>query len=178
MNDSTSAPRIRVCDDSDLAALRARWPTADDVHGAHYDEQHQATATYLVAWQDDEPLGSALVQWRGPVGPNARAAFGQSVEVNHLQVRQAWRGRGVGTSLLAAAEQLMAERGRAVSAVSVEVGNRDAARLYRRLGYTGTGVLDVCAYDWTDEHGQVHHQVETSEFLLKPLSSAAPASGE
>lgn len=176
-----SAPppiQIRACDDRDLATLRLRWPTADDVHGAHYTEHHKATATYLVAWQDQEPLGSALVQWQGPVGIDARAAFPGGVEVNHLHVRETYRRRGVATLLLAAAEQLMQERGRLLSAVSVELGNADATRLYRRLGYTATGMLDVSAYDWTDEQGQRHHEVETNEFLIKPLSSAAPATDD
>lgn len=82
-----------LCNEHDLVALRNAWPTADDVHGAHYTEQREGTATYLVVWQDEEPLGSGLIQWHGPIGMNARAAFPGSVEVNHLQVRQELVGR-------------------------------------------------------------------------------------
>lgn len=60
-----------------------------------------------------------------------------------VHVHEAHRGRGGGTLLLAAAEQSMQERGRLLSGVSGGLGNPDATRLYRRLGYTATGVLDV-----------------------------------
>ncbi|MDT0262025.1 GNAT family N-acetyltransferase [Jatrophihabitans lederbergiae] len=160
----------RACNEHDLVALRNAWPTADDVHGAHYTEQREGTATYLVAWQDEEPLGSGLIQWHGPIGMNARAAFPDSVEVNHLQVRPELRGRGVGTVLLKAAEQLAENRGYKLIAVGVALDNPDATRLYRRLGYTPTGVIDVCAYDWTDDDGQQHHEIETDQLLIKRLS--------
>lgn len=161
--------KIRSCDEHDLVALRSLWPTADDVHGAHYAEQRDGTATYLVAWQDEEPLGSGLVRWRGPVGTNARAARPDSVEINHLQVREEWRGRGVGTTLITAAEQLVKDRGCSLLALSVAVDNPDATRLYRRLGYIPTGIIDVCAYSWTGDDGQRHHEVETSELLIRSL---------
>jgi len=159
----------RACNEHDLVALRNAWPTADDVHGARYTEQREGTATYLVAWQDEEPLGSGLIQWHGPIGMNARAAFPDSVEVNHLQVRPELRGRGVGTVLLKAAEQLAENRGYKLIAVGVALDNPDATRLYRRLGYTPTGVVDVCAYDWTGDDGQQHHEIETDQLLIKRL---------
>nr|MDQ2958678.1 GNAT family N-acetyltransferase [Actinomycetota bacterium] len=132
-------------------------------------EQRGGAASYLVAWQEEQPLGSGLVQWRGPIGRNARAAFGESVEVNHLHVRPERRGQGVGTALLAAAERLAAGRGCQSIAVGVSRDNPAAARLYRRLGYLPTGVVDVCAYDWIDDDGQSHHEIETNELLVKQL---------
>jgi hypothetical protein len=56
---------VRACSERDLELLRIRWPTADDIAGAHYAEQQAGTATFLVGWEDDEPLGWALIQWRG-----------------------------------------------------------------------------------------------------------------
>lgn len=50
-------------------------------------------------------------------------------------------------------------------------GNPRAARLYVRLGYRHTGVLDVCEYDWTDDDGQIRHGVEHNECLIKDISS-------
>ncbi|HEX8096066.1 GNAT family N-acetyltransferase [Jatrophihabitans sp.] len=160
---------VRPCSEHDLERLRRQWPTVDDVAGSHYGEQHGAAATFLVCWEGDEPLGWALVQWRGCLGENARAAFAQCVEVNHLQVRAEHRGHGAGTAILAAAEQRVRDRGGDQVAVSVEVANTDAARLYQRLGYRPTGVLDVCSYSWFDEQGSRHEEVESSELLLKRL---------
>ncbi len=141
----------------------------DDVHGAHFEEQRDGRATYLVAWREDQPLGSALVHWAGPIGVNARAAFPTCVEINHLQVRPAERGAGVGTGLIRAAEELAAVHGRRRVALAVGVGNARAARLYERLGYSPTGTIDVNEYDWTDADGRTHHEVETDELLVKSL---------
>ena len=134
---------IRACGAEDLATLRQRWHTVDDVHLAHFQEQHGGRATYLVAWGEGEPLGSALVQWRGPIGTNARLAFPMSVEINHLHVRPELRGCGVGTSLIRAAEDLVASRGLRQVGLAVSIENSRAARLYARLGYQRTGTIDI-----------------------------------
>jgi len=160
---------VRPCSEQDLERVRRYWPTVDDVAGSHYAEQRDGAATFLLCWKGSELLGWALVQWRGCVGENARAAFPSCVEVNHLQVRPEFRGRGAGTAILAAAEQRVRERGGGQIAVSVAVGNTGAARLYQRLGYVPTSVLDACSYSWFDDQGSRHDEVETSELLLKRL---------
>ncbi len=139
------------------------------MHGSHFADQAAGTATYLVAWEADEPLGSGMVQWAGCVGPNARAGLPSAVEINHLQVRPDWRGRGVGTAIIQTAEQLAHSRGRDDVAVAVADDNPAAARLYRRLGYEPTGIHDVCSYSWTDDAGLPHDETEYSETFVKHL---------
>jgi GNAT superfamily N-acetyltransferase len=153
----------------DLEVLRTRWSTPDDVAGSHYAEQRGGGATFLVGWEAGEPVGWALVQWRGCVGDNARARFPRCVEVNHLQVRAEYRGRGAGTAILGSAEQRARDNGVAEIAVSVGLTNNDAARLYGRLGYRPTGVIDVCRYQWCDDQGAWHEEVESSRLLVKHL---------
>lgn len=160
---------VRPCTDDDLELLRSRWPTGGGVHEAHHARQDTGATTYLVAWNDDEPLGSAVLQRPGCVGANARSAFPDAVEVNHLQVREPFRGLGVGTALIGAAESLAAGLGRAQVAVGVADDNPRARSLYERLGYRPTGVVDTCAYDWVDDEGGRHHAVERSELLVKEL---------
>lgn len=139
------------------------------MHAAHYEEQRAGSATYLVAWEGTEPLGSGLVQWRGPVGINARVAFPDSAELNHLQVRPERRGSGVGTCLIQAAEDLARARGHHQLGVAVALDNPNAARLYTRLGYVPTEVVDVTAYTWTNGQGQTQHDTETDQLLIKHL---------
>jgi GNAT superfamily N-acetyltransferase len=113
------------------------------VHDAHYLCQQEGSATYLVAWDRAEPAGSGMVQWRGCLMDNARARYPGGIEVNHLQVRPALRGRGAGTSLLLAAERLVRERGHDLIAVSSDT--------------------------WTDERRRTHQAVERNELLVKRL---------
>ena len=59
-------------------------------------------------------------------------------EVGGLVVDAAWRGRGVGAALLAAAEAWAAERGFELMRVRSNVIREDAHRFYERHGYTNT----------------------------------------
>jgi GNAT superfamily N-acetyltransferase len=161
---------VRSCSPGDLALLRMQWPTNSDVAGAHFDEQQSGVATFLVAWEVGEPLGWALIQWGGCIGENARAAFPQCIEVNHLQVGAQSRGRGVGTAILVMAEQCVSERGPSQVAVSAGLANNNATRLYRRLGYEPTSIVDTCSYRWCDDEGGWHQEVESSELLIKQLA--------
>lgn len=54
-------------------------------------------------------------------------------------------------------------------ALAVGVDNVGAARLYARLGYRQTGVLDTVEYTWIDSDGGQHDERETSELLLRRL---------
>ena len=135
---------IRTCSAEDLVLLCTQWPTpGSDIHGAHFAEQHRGSATYLMAWRGPVPLGSGMVQWSGCVGANARTAHAECIEINHLQVRPEHRGNGVGSALIAAAEDLIRSRGHAEAGVGVSAANPDAARLYHRLGYGSTGIRDT-----------------------------------
>lgn len=158
---------IRPCTADDLAVLRRRWATPSAVHEGHHARQADGATTYLVVWRDGEPLGAGVVNWTGCVGPRARAAFPEAVEINHLQVRDAYRGQGVGSALMAEAERLVVHRGRRQTAVGVADDNPRAERLYLRLGYRPTGVVDLSEYDWTAADGSVHHAVERDQLLIR-----------
>lgn len=160
---------VRACDGADLTRLRCCWPTAAGVAESHYAEQQDGHASFLVAWRENVALGWGMVHWSGCLGANARAAFPAAPEIVHLQVRPEHRNNGVATALLGAAEQVIAGRSFDSAAISVSLANTGAARLYERLGYRRTGIVDVCEYDWTDEAGTARHERETNELLVKRL---------
>jgi ribosomal protein S18 acetylase RimI-like enzyme len=160
---------VRACDAHDLERLRQSWPTPGDVAGSHYAEQQDGHASFLVAWSNDEPLGYAVIQWGGCIGPNAKAAYPSAAEVTHLHVRPEHRSRGTGTALIGVAERTIADRAIAASAMSVNTENHDAVRLYERLGYQHTKITDVSEYAWVDDTGTTHHEREMNELLVKRL---------
>jgi ribosomal protein S18 acetylase RimI-like enzyme len=70
-------------------------------------------------------------------GPEA-GSYEQDVDrgiVHNLYVRPQYRGRGIGTALLDAAEDELFERGADAVAIEAMAANADAIRLYERLGY-------------------------------------------
>lgn len=160
---------IRPCTESDLDRLLTQWQVAGNVHEAHFAGQSGGATTYLVAWCVDEPLGSAVIQWSGCVGENARKVFPQAVEINHLQVREEYRGRGIGTGLIAAAEQLCVSRSKTLVTVGVADENPEAEKLYRRLGYRRSGVSDMSRYVWVAPDGTRQQAEEHDLLLLKNL---------
>jgi ribosomal protein S18 acetylase RimI-like enzyme len=83
---------------------------------------------YLVAWEDDAPLGHAHIALREPP------------ELGDVEVLPEHRRRGVGTALARAAEHTVAARGHDRLRLTVSA-TADAPRaLYRRLGYGDCGV--------------------------------------
>jgi ribosomal protein S18 acetylase RimI-like enzyme len=88
----------------------------------------QGDGFYLVAWQDDEPLG------------HAHLALTEPPELQDVSVRPEHRRRGVASTLTAAAEVLALERGHDRLRITVSTDNAAAQALYRGRGFADCGV--------------------------------------
>lgn len=159
---------IRACADVDLETLGRAWPSPGVWEG-HLRRQVRGEASFLVAWEGGEPVGVAMLEWTGCVGERARAMLPGAVEVNHLQVRETWRGRGIGSALIAVAEGLARERGLDRMVLAVDADNPAARSLYLRLGYRPTGTVDTCTYTYRDGDDAERAATESSEALVKDL---------
>ena len=89
----------------------------------------QGDGFYLVAWEDDEPLG------------HAHLALTDPPELQDVSVRPEHRRRGVATALAGAAERAVVARGFDRLRLSVSVDNDAAHALYRQLGYGDAGQI-------------------------------------
>jgi ribosomal protein S18 acetylase RimI-like enzyme len=89
---------------------------------------HQGDGVYLVAWEGTEPVG------------HLHLALTDPPELQDVEVREAFRGRGIGTELIAAAEAECAMRRLGAVQVTVSVDNEGARALYERLGYRDSGL--------------------------------------
>jgi len=159
---------IRECAEADLETLERAWPSPG-VWMGHLRRQISGEAAFLVAWEGDEPVGVGMLQWTGCVGERARATLPGALEVNHLQVRETWRGRGIGSALITAAEALARKRGLGRMVLAVDADNPAARSLYLRLGYGPTGIVDTCTYTYRDDAGVERTATESSEALVKDL---------
>jgi ribosomal protein S18 acetylase RimI-like enzyme len=88
----------------------------------------QGDGFYLVAWEDEEPLG------------HAHLAITDPPELQDVSVRAEHRRRGVASALTAAAEGEAFARGFDRLRLTVSIGNEAAQALYRGLGYRDSGV--------------------------------------
>jgi ribosomal protein S18 acetylase RimI-like enzyme len=82
----------------------------------------------LVAESGDEVVGFVRLSF-------VDRPWGRACDVRALSVTREWRGRGVGRSLMAAAEAAAASAGAGGVRLDVQSGNEDATSFYRRLGY-------------------------------------------
>jgi GNAT superfamily N-acetyltransferase len=126
-------------------------------------DQHAAdTSTYLIAWDDGQPVGHAFVAW---IRTHLRLP-----EIQDMFVLPELRQRGIGTELVRAAEQAARERGWQRISLSVSIdGNPSARRLYERLGYADAGVEPVRAVGVIQLRGRPLHVDDTLLYLTKAL---------
>jgi GNAT superfamily N-acetyltransferase len=88
------------------------------------------TTLALLAFFDDQPIGLSIGFW-------GISSFPASLLLNihDLAVLPAWRGKGVGRALLAAAEKRARERGACKLTLEVQDDNTPARLLYERFGF-------------------------------------------
>ncbi|UEJ83877.1 GNAT family N-acetyltransferase [Brachybacterium halotolerans subsp. kimchii] len=156
--DPAAGLRIHPCGEDDARALTAREPAGKDYASSVFAAQQQGLCLFLVAWIDDVPVGSGELVWK------------QVPELRNLHVEAGFRSRGVGSGLVAAAEDAARPQGRIGLAVGVD--NPDARRLYERLGFAATGASETCTYEYVDDGGVRRRATETSQRLEKALPRA------
>jgi GNAT superfamily N-acetyltransferase len=83
-----------------------------------------------------------MVMWFASLGPASRPECRRYAYVGDLFVRAAWRGQGLGRTLMAEAERIASDRGVPAIRLAVVTGNIGAEQTYRGLGYrSGTRYL-------------------------------------
>lgn len=117
--------RAQTLDEAD--ASRRRWRVWQPADGA------------LVADAAGEVVGMIELWLKRPRDPDGARARRVRVDFG-IAVAPGWRGRGVGTALLLAAEDWAKARGAQEMAMDLNSRNSGALRLYERLGYEVHGL--------------------------------------
>ena len=141
--DLSSRLCVRPAHERDLRPLE--WHGGHDLRSFYEEvwEKHGAQELlYLVADFNGFPIGQVLVIWSG------KPSHPHFPDVQSLRVHPAFRGLGIGSRLLEAAEQCARERSHGELGLSVSVENPHAHRLYERCGYIvrGQPYLDEWSY--------------------------------
>lgn len=121
-----------------------RWqaPSLEDVaiHRRHWSNARPRDEA-LVAVDDDGRVVGMTELWLRRPSPVPGSAMIQHVAVNlGIAVDAGWRGRGVGTALLTAAEAWAREHGATRMTLGLDAFNTGALRLYERMGYQVWGL--------------------------------------
>jgi GNAT superfamily N-acetyltransferase len=128
------------------------------------DQYIRKGSTYLIAWENDRPVGHAHIAWRG-------TRLGVP-EIQDVYVSPADRRRGIAAMLSNAAEDEARTRGHETISLSVSAeGNPEARRLYARLGYLDAGVAPERVAGVITLRGAPFEVDDTLVYLVKPLES-------
>jgi GNAT superfamily N-acetyltransferase len=147
---------VRVLKPSEVAYVDSLLPLS------RLDQQVEQGSSYLIAWEDDQPVGHAHLAWN-------ETHLGVP-EVQDVYVLPERRSHGIATLLNHAAEQEVRARGWDSISLSVSKdGNPAARRLYDRLGYVDAGVDPVQVSGTIMLRGRPFEVDDTLVYLKKPL---------
>jgi len=140
-NDPELAPgvSIKICEINDIEALNKAMPS-EGFHEARFKLQQEGKSSYLVAWQNGTPVGHLDIKWSGSSQPVVKEFIDKTPELSAISV---WppekRSQGIGSMLIAEAEEMVKGRGYDRVGLSVREDNHRARELYEKLGYQDWG---------------------------------------
>lgn len=147
-----------------VAALRPSELETVDQHLPlnRLDQYVEDGSTYLIAWDDDRPVGHAHIAWQ-------RTHVGVP-EIQDVFVVRERRREGLATMLTRAAEEEVRRCGWDRISLSVSAqGNVAARRLYDSLGYRPTGCAPVRVQGTITLRGRSVEVDDTLEYLERLL---------
>ncbi len=156
--------------ETDLLERRISSSTPSEKHRERLALQQQGRVVYLVAWQNAMPVGHGLLKWQGTEDEPMASRLRDCPDLEDLFVTPELRSRGIGSQLLAAAEDLARRRGYRRIGLGVGIDNPRAHALYLRSGYrdSGYGRYPHRVY-YADEQGDRRWRIEICVYLIKEL---------
>lgn len=131
-----------------------------------FDEQQRGVRLMLLAEVGGFPVGQVFIHFS-----NRECRRGQSGARGYLyalRVLDPFQGQGIGSRLIAEAEQVLRARGYRRAVIAAAKDNERARRLYERLGYA-VYAEDDGDWDFVDDQGQVQHVHEPAWMMQKQL---------
>jgi ribosomal protein S18 acetylase RimI-like enzyme len=134
-------------------------------------EDMQIGSRYLLVMErmaTGEIVGQVFIQWNSS---DVRFADGrQRGYLYALRVKPAFRGRGLGTRLIRAAEDVLLGRGMESASIGVEKANPRARALYERRGFRVVAD-DPGRWSFIDHEGALQEVVEPAWLMEKKLGA-------
>ncbi len=166
---TTTGILIRPLEERDLPALEwdGEYRHYRTVFRANFEDMQRGQRLMLVAVSGAEMVGQIFMQLNS--GERQYADGRHRGYLYALRVRPAWRRRGIGGKLVAAAEAHLRQRGYRTAVIAVAKTNAGAQRLYTRLGYR-VFADDPGVWTFTDADGREQRVEEPAWLMEKALA--------
>jgi ribosomal protein S18 acetylase RimI-like enzyme len=160
---------IRRLEATELRSLESSMPS--QFHQQRLQIQTREEADYLIAWRGSEAVGHLLLRWQGPLPRPLEDRAAGIPYIEALVVKEQVRARGIGSRLMAAAEEKVIGRGISSAGLAVAVENWPAMAFYARRGYelTGFDPFDV-SWSYVDHDGALNVEEERCVYLVKTFA--------
>ena len=162
--DEVSGLVIRPAGESEVRALVETFPRSQDYFSARQGDGTDL-AELLTAELNEVAVGDICVRWDRPPEPALARHLAGIPYLNHLEVAEDGRRRGIGARLVLAGEARAVARGEKGIYLGVEPDKPGARRLYERLGYFEWphGLVPT---GWTYQLDGVEHEYRTELHIL------------
>jgi len=138
--------QIRRCEREDIqSVININMETLPEHYSDYfyYEILSEFPETFLVAELDGALIGYVMCRIEYGFSHLRRLGLARKGHIVSIAVREAHRGRGVGTLLMRASQDSMFEKAAAECYLEVRVTNDEAIALYQRLGYSVASRLEA-----------------------------------
>jgi [ribosomal protein S18]-alanine N-acetyltransferase len=136
---------IRPCDRDDIpAVIEVNMETLPEHYSDYfyYDILAEFPETFLLAELGGKVVGYLMCRIEYGFSHLKRLSLARKGHVVSVAVKEAHRGKGIGTRLLLSGHEALAKKSASECYLEVRVSNVGAAKLYETLGYKVTGRLE------------------------------------
>ncbi len=130
------------------------------------DTQVGRALMWMIETQENKMVGQAFVMLRS--GDTAAADGERRAYVFSFRIKPEYRNQGIGSYLMSFVQTDLSERGFKFLTLNVAKENKDALRLYKRLGYKIIG-SHPGKWSYTDHEGRTHQVNEPAWRMMKRI---------
>ncbi len=130
------------------------------------DTQVGRALMWMIETQENKMVGQAFVMLRS--GDTSAADGERRAYVFSFRIKPEYRNQGIGSYLMSFVQTDLSERGFKFLTLNVAKENKDALRLYKRLGYKIIG-SHPGKWSYTDHEGRTHQVNEPAWRMMKRI---------
>ena len=138
--------QIRACEREDIpAVIEINAETLPEHYSDYfyYEILTEFPDTFLIAELEGSIVGYAMCRIEYGFSHMKRLGLARKGHIVSIAVKEAHRGKGVGTLLMKTCQEAMVKKTASESYLEVRVSNSEAIALYQRLGYKVSGRLEA-----------------------------------